>query len=442
MKKLLSITLCITMVVAMLAGCNAAAPTATTAVAPAATQAPTVAPTQAPTPQPEPAKVTIRTVGMFGGTDPAAASYQQLIKDFQAKYPYITVTDESATADETWKARVTTDFSSDNDPDVVFYFTGADAKQLIENNKVVPLETIKADYPDYAKDITPASMSFMTEPDGKTYAVPVRGFYEGLFCNKDLFDKYSLELPTTWDNLTKAITTFKANGIIPVAVSFADVPHYWIEHLVLAEGGVADHKINPKDTYPASWEAALGNFKTLYDMGAFPTDVNSTTNDIIGNLFKEKKAAMQLDGSWFLGGIPDKVNTVVIPFPATSTGKKDPSDIIAGFSAGFYLSTKAWNDPAKKDAAAKFVMYMTSKEAIALICKDAGAPAAAVEAAADLSNLQKSGLALSAAKGADMPIDSRMSKEAWNYLVTMIGQIATGKATPKDVLTQVVTLNK
>jgi raffinose/stachyose/melibiose transport system substrate-binding protein len=425
MKKSLGFALVIALIASWMAGCGSPA-------APAATKAPG-----------EPRKVTIRTVSMFGGTDPSAAAYQQLIKDFQAQYPYITVTDESATADETWKARVTTDFSSDNDPDVVFYFTGADAQQLIGHGKVVDLGTIKSAYPDYAKDITDSAMSFMKEADGKTYAVPVRGFWEGLFCNKDLFDKYNLPLPTTWNNLLGAVNTFSAHGITPVSVSFSDVPHYWIENLILSEGGIGDHRINPKGSYPASWATALGYFKTLYDMGAFPPDVNATTNDITGNLFKEKKAAMQLDGSWFLGGIPDQGNTVVLPFPVTPGGKKDVTDIIAGFSSGFYISTKAWYDPDKRDAAARFVMFMTSTDAIARLTKDTGAAAAVVPPSPDLTSLQKSGLEIiNNAKDEDMPIDSRMSKEAWTYLISQIGPIASGKAQPADVLAQAVALNK
>lgn len=430
MKKLLSTILCLAMI-ATAVGCGAL-------------PAPKAAARKTPSPLvTEPRKVTIRSVSMFGGTDPSTAAYQQLIKDFQAQYPYITVTDESATADETWKARITTDFSSDNDPDVLFYFTGADAKQLIDNKKVVDLDTIKAAYPDYGKDITATAMSFMQYSDGKTYAVPVRGFWEGLFCNKDLFNKYGLRLPTTWYNLVTAIQTFSANGIIPIAASFSDVPHYWIENMILSVGGIEDHHVSPTGTYPPSWESALGYFKTLYDIGAFPKDVNATTNDVTGNLFREKKAAMQLDGSWFLGGIKDQDNTTVIPFPVTPGGKKDASDIIAGFSSGFYISTKAWNDPDKQDAAAKFVMFMTSKDAIGLLTKDSGAPAADVAPSASMTNLQKAGLAItSKARTAEMPIDSRMSKEAWTYLVSMIGQITTGKAMPRDVLTQAVLLNK
>ena len=423
MRKLLPAFLCLAMIVTTAAGCGSE---------PMPAPAPTL-----------PQAVSIRTVSMFGGSDPSAAAYQQLIKDFQVKYPAITVLDESATADETWKARVATDFSSDNDPDVMFYFTGADAKQLIDNNKVVDINTIKAVYPEYARDITTAAMGFMKEPGGKTYAVPVRGFWEGLYCNKDLFDRYGLELPTTWGNFLTAVTVFRNNGIIPIAASFSDVPHYWIEHLIFSQGGVADHHANPKETCPGSWETALNYFRTLYDMGAFPRDVNATTNDVAGNLFKNKKAAMQLDGSWFLGGIPDQANTVVLPFPVAPGGKKGSTDIIGGFSSGFYISTKAWNDPSRREAAALFVMFMTSRESIATLYNGSGAPSANIYPPDTLTSLQKMGLALVPnAAHVEMPIDSRMSKEAWTYLVSMIGQTATGKATPADVLAKVVSLNR
>ena len=104
--------------------------------------------------------------------------------------------------------------------DVVFYFTGADAVQLIETGKVVSIEEIREEYPDYASNITDAAMSFMKEFDGKHYAVPIRGFYEGLFCNTDLFEKYGLDLPTDWEKLEAAVKKFSAEGIVPIAASF------------------------------------------------------------------------------------------------------------------------------------------------------------------------------------------------------------------------------
>ncbi len=41
--------------------------------------------------------------------------------------------------------------------------------------------------------------------DGVNYCVPVSGFYEGMFVNKDLFDEYGLELPTDWDKFMRQL---------------------------------------------------------------------------------------------------------------------------------------------------------------------------------------------------------------------------------------------
>jgi raffinose/stachyose/melibiose transport system substrate-binding protein len=392
---------------------------------------------------PAPETIKLNTVSMFGGTDPSASDYQRLIKSFMEQNPQILIMDESSSADETWKAKVTIDFASGNDPDVAFYFTGPDARQIIENGKVVSIDEIKALYPDYAKEISPNAMRFMEEFDGKTYAVPIRGYYEGLFCNKDLFDQYGLELPTDWDKLEKAIARFSKAGIVPIAASFSDVPHYWIEHLILAQGGIEEHRVNPIATYPESWVKGLSYFKYLRDMGAFSSDVNITKNDIASNLFIEKKAAMIIEGSWFIGGLKDPETTVILPMPATPDGKKNPSDIIGGYSSGFYISTKAWNNPEKRDAAVKFVMHMTSREAIAAFAKVAGPPAADIQSNANISRVMQSGITMSSnAQHVETPIDSRLTKEAWNYFVSQIGALTDGVITPEELLDEVIIRNR
>jgi len=63
--------------------------------------------------------------------------------------------------------------------------------------------------------------------------------------NKDLFDQYNLELPTDWASLTTAIETFKENGIIPIACSLNNVPHYWIEFMMLYAAGEEEYTSIP-----------------------------------------------------------------------------------------------------------------------------------------------------------------------------------------------------
>ncbi|MFV0504471.1 MAG: ABC transporter substrate-binding protein [Lachnospirales bacterium] len=388
--------------------------------------------------------VTLNTVSMFGGTDPTGEYYQAIISDYEAESG-VKVDDVSSTSDETWKASVVADFQVGNEPDVLFYFTGVDAASLIETGKLVDVETIRAEYPEYGADIKESAMGFMEEPDGKTYALPIRGFWEGLFVNKDLFEAQGLELPTDWATFETAVKAFAETDIVPVAVSFADVPHYWIEHLILAAGGIDEHRktLDPEKPAPDSWVEGLDILKELNDMGAFSPDAIATNNDATSQLFRDKKAAMLVDGSWFAGGVTDQENTTVVPFPSYFTDQKEPSDIIGGFSNGFYITTAAWEDPEKREAAVNFVMKMTSKESIAEFAKVGGAPAADIEVPEGLTPLQTAGAAFSgAANDIDMPVDSRLNKEAWNYIVSNVSNIVDGSTDARTVLDEAAKFNK
>ncbi len=441
MKKLISMLLISTLAF------TAVSCTDTTTVSTPETEAPStgVVEEEKPAETPSDTRITLRTASTFGGTDPSAEDYQRIIAEYEGEFPNVVVEDSSQASDEAWKAAITADFAVGNEPDVLFYFSGSNAADFIDQGKVVSVKTIQEEYPDYGSVINEGAMSAMTEPDGNVYALPIRGFWEGLFVNQDLFEEYDLNLPETWDDLLVAIETFSAKGIIPIAVSFSDVPHYWIEHLILGVGGIEDHKyvLTPDEAPPASWVEGLSLFKTLYDLNAFPIDVASTNNDAVGELFKNKRAAMMLDGSWFSGGIEDQENTTVMAFPTPPNGKKDPTDIIAGFSSGFYITTKAWEDPAKRDAAVQLVMKMTSQEAIAAFAKVGGAPAANIEPPTDLSPLATAGLVFSGeAKNSDMPIDSRQTQEAWQSIVKNISGIADGSVDPGEVLEAAAKLNK
>ena len=159
-------------------------------------------------------------------------------------------------------------------------------------------------------------------------------------------------------------------------------------------------------------------------------------------MFYDKQAAMILDGSWIVGGIKDPDTTTVLPVPCAPGGKKDPSDIIGGFSSGFYISKKAWDDPARRDAAVKFVQYMTSNEAIAMFAKVAGAPAADVPTPEGLTAVMEAESRWWPGQEYRYAYRLTPEQEAWTYLVSMIGSIADGQVTPEEVLQEVVNKNK
>ncbi len=96
--------------------------------------------------------VTLKTVSMFGGTDPNKEAYESINADFMKENGNITIEDNSQTSDEEWKAAVNADFSVGNEPDVIQFFTDATADTIVATGKLVSLEEIRAEYPDYAKD--------------------------------------------------------------------------------------------------------------------------------------------------------------------------------------------------------------------------------------------------------------------------------------------------
>ena len=237
--------------------------------------------------------LTLRTVSIFAGADAAADTYTRLLKEWEEKTGN-RVSDTSTPSNEEWKTGVLLDFAAGNEADVLFYFVGtADSAPIL--SRVVSVAEINAAYPELQ---LPES-ELCREADGSVYAIPVREYWEGLFCNKDLFDRYELELPTTWEKLETAARVFRENGIVPIAVSLSDQPHYVAEFCLLCCGGEADHRQRPAsaEEAPASWTEGMALLQQMEREGFFPEDTEVITASEASQLFLQEKAAMQIDGS-------------------------------------------------------------------------------------------------------------------------------------------------
>lgn len=386
--------------------------------------------------------VTLKTVSMFGGTDPNKETYDAINQEVMDQYDYITIEDNSQTSDEEWKAQVNADFSVGNEPDVIQFFTDATADSIIATDKLVSIEDIRAEYPDYAKDTLDSALSAAANTDGVERAVPTTGYWEGLYCNKDLFDQYNLELPTDWASMEKAIKTFKDNGIIPIACSLNNVPHYWIEFLMLYSAGVDEYTSVPT-TAPEGWVKGIEMFKTLRDMGAFPEDTDTVDDAYTGQLFRDKQAAMQLDGSWYAGNIEDTDNTVVIAFPGVPDQKAEAGSLVGGISSGFYITKKAWDDPDKRDAAVKFVMAHTCKAGVQRYWEATGAVSQAAVEVTPVDGAtpfaQSIAAYTSGASAIVAPTDSRIG-DAYKTLVSDIVKVSTGAMSAEDAINESLAL--
>ena len=304
--------------------------------------------------------ITLRTVSCFAGEDAAAGVYVEILNRYESETGN-TVRDTSSTSDEAWKSSVLNDFAAGNEPDILFFFAaGADSAPLL--SRVVPLDEINAAYPE----IRLTENEALREADGKIYAVPVRGYWEGLYVHTDLFEQYGAPLPTDWDSLLEAIRIFRENGIIPIAVSLSDIPHYLAEMAVLACAEKEEQQARPRSMaeVPESWLEAMRVIRELTEAGAFADNAAATYESASTAQFFAKQAAMQVDGSWLDSMIPaSQMDTVaVLPMPRRN-GEGTSDCYIGGVSMGFYLTRRAWNSP-RRDAAVYLLADLTSKDSL------------------------------------------------------------------------------
>ncbi len=214
------------------------------------------------------ASVELNVVTSYGGDDGHRKEYEAAVKSYEEATGN-SVQDASATSNEEWKAKVLTDFETGTEPDVLFFFTNADAEPFVSAGKVVDIATIRAEYPDYAGNMRDSMM--VAAADGKIYAVPSSGFWENMFVNTTVLADCGIEVPGpdyTWDQFLTDCQTIKDKGYTPIACSLFEVPHYWFEFCVMNNGTLDSQLDIPADASDAvgqKWCAALNDMKDLYE---------------------------------------------------------------------------------------------------------------------------------------------------------------------------------
>ncbi|MCR5736563.1 MAG: extracellular solute-binding protein [Eubacterium sp.] len=398
--------------------------------------------------------VELNVVTTYAGEDTNAQNYQDAIAAWQ-KETGNTVKDASATADETFKTRVITDFETGSEPDVLFFFTGVDANAFVEQEKVVSIEDIRAEYPDFASNMKDDMLP--TSPvDGKAYAVPVNGYWEGLFVNKEVLDKAGVEMPTkdtTWADFLDMCQKVKDAGFTPIAASLQEIPHYWFDYAILNNNKLDVHTTVPgsaDEEIGKAWVNGLEDIKSLYEKGFYPENTLTATDAETFQLFAEDKAAFLIDGSWKVGGIEEAVDDIenfsVTHVPGNKgEGLRATTEAISGISSGYYITQKAWEDPAKREAAVKFIEYMTSDE---LVSKFSGTAATALKNGVNTEGLEISALGEAAVAYTSeftkitAPVQDNLSEAQREPIFSEMAAIVKGDTSAKDAVEAVLELVK
>lgn len=172
-------------------------------------------------------------------SDPAPkADLAEAVELFKQENPDIEV--ELNTFDhEAYKTAIR-NFLSSEAPDVCLWFAGNRMKFFVDQGLFMDVTDIWQEEGLY--DAMASSVKAMTIDD-KQYGVPYSFYQWGVYYRTDIFEKYGLSEPKTWDEFMEVNDTLVANGIAPVTIGtkYLWTAAGWFDYLNLRVNGYDYH---------------------------------------------------------------------------------------------------------------------------------------------------------------------------------------------------------
>jgi ABC-type glycerol-3-phosphate transport system substrate-binding protein len=261
------------------------------------------------------------------GWSPDPGPAEKYIKEFNKAYPNIKVTYKKLTIDG-YDAALRPALASSVGPDVFDVAPGAanGSVDIYGVNAVDLTPAVeKALGSDWQSKLAPIGVSSLTH-DGKLAALSIGSVFAGtLWINKDLFDKYSLTPPKTYDEWKKVCAAFKSHDV-GCFVQGAAQTAFNEDTLQAITDNVA----------PGVWEKALSGqtpwtdpaivkaltiWKRMFDDGIMQEGALGTQQyPDANNGFMSGKYAMVMMGTWYMQYSTEEGSTAAI----SGAGVADP----------------------------------------------------------------------------------------------------------------------
>ncbi|GFE25113.1 extracellular solute-binding protein [Streptomyces libani] len=208
---------------------------------------------------------------------------------------------------------------------------------------------------DTTDDYLPQAVG-STKFKGKTYAAPQVIDTLGLFYNKKLLKDAGVEVPKTFEELSKAAKKIKAKTGATALYLRGDDPYWFLPYLYGEGGDMVNARDKVVEIDDGAGVKAFKTIKDLVDSKAAVTDATDGQENQLKAL-KDGDVAMAVDGPWDIEGaragkaFKDKKNLGVAPVPGGSSAQGSPQ---GGWNLSVYAGSK------NLQASYAFVKYMSS----------------------------------------------------------------------------------
>jgi raffinose/stachyose/melibiose transport system substrate-binding protein len=314
-------------------------------------------------------KITITMMHLW----PAASSAQQnklveqIIDEYEHEHPNITIKQE-VLENEQYKSKLKVLSASNELPDVGITWAAGFMEPYVKGGLFAPLDDVLNG--DQLKDKFVAGTTEAYKVDGITYALPIELNISPIYYNKEIFAKYNLQVPHTYEEFKQVVRTLNYNGVTPIALGNRDRWTGSLWYMYLADRIAGSDTLKMATNGKGSFEdpgliKAAAEVQTLVDMNAFNKGFNGLSNDEGKSEFVNEKAALYLTGTWELPNFttnPDipqafKDKVGFFKFPTVAGGKGNINSWVGGPGVGLFIAESS----KVKEEAKAFVEYFVSK---------------------------------------------------------------------------------
>ena len=313
------------------------------------------------------------------------AQMDELNKQFEAKYPNIKLKRVSRSFDDL-KTTLRLALSGNEPPDVVEANNGrSDMGEFVKANQLIPLDPYAAAYgwdkryPASVRQYSSYSADGKTFGQGNLYGLPQVGEVVGIYYSKKKLAAAGVQAPTTWEEFEASLATLKAKGEPPLVLG--NLEKWPAIHVF----GTVQGRTTPADSIKqlafgqkgASWKTPenLKAAQTLTDWvskGYFNEGFNGQDYDPAWQGFSKGKGSYLIAGTWLQADLQKAMGEDVgfmVP-PGASAGAQPLAT--GGTGLPFAITAKSKNP----EAAAAYINFITSQDAMGVLAKTGNLPVA------------------------------------------------------------------
>ena len=317
---------------------------------------------------------------MMNGSDSDAfmEGYRKIIDGFNESNEYGVKAEIQNITNSDYKTKLTTMMASDSETDIIFTWELGYLENFVNGDKIVSLQKYLDEDEDWKNSFNGGILEPLTY-DGEVYAIPTQQSTAVMYYNKAIFDKYGLEVPTTYDEYVQVCDTLKENGVTPVALASTADDAWLVSQYIqqLSDGIKGEDIFNSIKDGTGKWNdegmvEAGKLFQEEVNKGYFEDGFTGVSREEAQLQFANGQTAMYFNGCWEISNLDKKENVAeaenISCFLMPAVNEEYAGVEVGSVDASYAITKNCKN----VDAAVALLKYMTNEESTSLLLYDYG----------------------------------------------------------------------